>query len=85
MHLRDCLLSCQLQRAFAPTFPPVVEGMRLTELYSSKRVSFAKRSEWFGMKSYLPLLGLSQPIRGFPTIESGTFQRKTMGMTSRSI
>ena len=32
MHLRDCLLSCQLPRAYAPTFPPVVEGMRLTEL-----------------------------------------------------
>ena len=32
MHLRDHLLSCQLQRAYAPTFPPVVEGMWLTEL-----------------------------------------------------
>ena len=32
VHLRDCLLSCQLQRAYALTFPPVVEGMRLTEL-----------------------------------------------------
>ena len=27
MHQQDRLLSCQLQRAFAPTFPPVVEGM----------------------------------------------------------
>ena len=32
VHLRDRLLSCQLQRAYAPTFPPVVEGMQLTEL-----------------------------------------------------
>ena len=32
MHLQDHLLSCQLQRAYAPTFPPDVEGMRLTEL-----------------------------------------------------
>ena len=85
MHLRDYLLSYQLQRAYAPTFPPVVEGMRLTELEGSKRVSFTKCSEWFGTKSHLPLLGLSQPIRGFPTIESGTFQHKTRGMTSRSM
>ena len=28
MHQQDCLLSCQLH----PTFPPVVEGMWLTEL-----------------------------------------------------
>ena len=28
MHQQDCLLSCQL----CPTFPPVVEGMRLMEL-----------------------------------------------------
>ena len=27
MHLQDCLLSCQLQRAYALTLPPVVEGM----------------------------------------------------------
>ena len=31
MHLQDCLLSCQLQRPYAPTFPPVVEGMQLME------------------------------------------------------
>ena len=30
-----------------------------------------------GASLCLLLLGLSQPIRGFPTIESGTFQRKT--------
>ena len=28
MHQQDCLLSCQLH----PTFPPIVEGMWLTEL-----------------------------------------------------
>ena len=32
MYLRDRLLSFQLQRAYTPTFPPVVEGMQLTEL-----------------------------------------------------
>ena len=32
MHLQDRLLSCQLQRAYAPTFPPIVEGMWLMEL-----------------------------------------------------
>ena len=71
MHLQDHLLSCQLQRAYTPTFP--------------KWVSFAKCGKWFGMKSHLLLLGLPQPIRGFPTIESGTFQCKTRGVTSCSI
>ena len=32
VHLRDRLLSCQLQRAYALTFSPGVEGMWLKEL-----------------------------------------------------
>ena len=36
---------------YAPTFPPVKEGMWLMEPQGSKRVLFAKCSEWFGKKS----------------------------------
>ena len=32
MHLRDRLLSCQLQGADSPRIPPGGEGMRLMEL-----------------------------------------------------
>ena len=69
MHQQDHLLSCQL----CPTFPPIVEGMQLMELQGSKRISFAKCREWFGMNLQLQLPGSSQPIRDFPAIESMTF------------
>ena len=37
VHLRDRLLSCQLQRAYTPTFPPVVGGMWLTSCKALNR------------------------------------------------
>ena len=73
VHLRDHLLSCQLQRAYTAIFPPDVKGMRLWSCEVPNWYRSLIVANGLGRNRTSSWRELPQPIRGFPTSEPVTF------------